>query len=44
MRLIDTDRYEQIINDVQTSQSAISIDGEKGDMKHGLEKLANCCS
>jgi len=40
MRLIDTDRYEQIINDVQTSQSAISIDGEKGDMKHGLEKLA----
>lgn len=40
MRLIDTDRYEQIITAAQASSFAISIDGDKDDMKHGLEKLA----
>jgi len=40
MRLIDTDRYEEIISIAQASSFAISIDGDKDDMKHGLEKLA----
>jgi hypothetical protein len=40
MRFIDTNRYEEIINVVQTTSSATSIDGDKNDIKRGLEKLA----
>jgi hypothetical protein len=40
MRLFDTERYERIIKNVQTNRYSVSIDGDKNDMKHGLEKLA----
>jgi len=40
MRLIDTNRYEEITKVAQASSFSVYIDGEKGDIKRGLEKLA----
>jgi hypothetical protein len=40
MRFIDTNRYEEITKMAQESSSSIYIDGEKWDIKRGLEKLA----
>jgi hypothetical protein len=41
MRLINTDTYEEIIKDVQTSPFSVSIDGNTDNIRYGLETLAS---
>jgi len=41
MRLINTDTYEEIIKDVQTSPFAVSIEGNTDNIRYGLETLAS---
>ncbi|AFH23112.1 hypothetical protein OSG_eHPD7_00200 [environmental Halophage eHP-D7] len=41
MRLINTDTYEEIIKDVQTSPFAVSIDWNTDNIRYGLETLAS---
>jgi len=41
MRLFDTETYEEIIKDVQTSPFAVSIDGDTDNILYGLEELAS---
>jgi len=41
MRLINTDKYEEIIKDAQTSPFAVSIDGNTDNIRYGLETLAS---
>jgi len=41
MRLINTDTYEEIIKDAQTSPFAVSIDGNTDNIRYGLETLAS---
>lgn len=41
MRLINTDMYEEIIKDAQTSPFAVSIDGNTDNIRYGLETLVS---
>jgi len=41
MRLINTDTYEEIIKDVQTSPFAVSIDWNTDNIRYGLETLVS---
>ncbi|AFH22536.1 hypothetical protein OSG_eHP29_00060 [environmental Halophage eHP-29] len=41
MRLINTDTYEEIIKDVQTSPFSVSIEGNTDNIRYGLETLAS---